>query len=164
MKPHIARTTKRDDYCTPLALFNKIDAVFRFGWDAAASAENKLCERYFSERDASALESAWNTNTAVWCNPPFGNKEPFLEKAIAFRNLNRAVVFLLPNNARESLWWRDLVWRHADEIVTLTPRVNFEIDGKPARGVAFGSCLAIYYPRIPGCEYGPPRESVWRWK
>ena len=166
-QPHTARTTDKDYYETPPALFAQLNHVYRFTLDAAASDENHLCKRYFTEEN-SALENKWTGS--VWCNPPFSIKELFLGYAISQRQHCNQIVFLLPGNCRETGWWN--TWaRQADEIVNLSPRINFLIDGKPPvnertgrpSGAGFPCCLLVFRPRIPGAQYGEPREIYYKW-
>lgn len=157
---HISRVTNRDDYCTPPDLFAKLDKVFQFVFDVAATKENALTS-YFLE---SSLEAEWCGIGPLWCNPPFSNKEAFLKKGVESRNyIINGIVFLVPNNARSTSWWRNYALQ-ADLIINLTPRVNYFIDGKEVKGVAFDSCLLVYYPRIEGVDYGLPKEVYWNWK
>lgn len=160
LKVHVSRSSDRDDYCTPFALYQQLDSVFKFSHDMAATRDNRLTIRYFSD---SLIISDWNRIGSLWCNPPFSNKEEFLKRGVEARDTNIVTVFIVPNNARSTEWWRTYALQ-ADQIINLTPRVNYFLDGKEARGVAFDSCLLVYYPRIPGVDYGLPRELYWKWK
>ena len=158
-KPHITRNSDRDDYATPDELFSRIDDCFDFDLDAAASVENTKCKRFNSDSEELHV---WGGR--VWCNPPFSKKEYFLGKALEYRNYAKVAVFLLPNNIRETECWRKYVWEQADQIISLTPRVDFLLDGKVKKGVGFSSCLVVYYPRIAGINYGASRETIWNWR
>jgi phage N-6-adenine-methyltransferase len=156
-KPHNIRVTERDDYCTPDNLFKKLDAVFNFNLDVAASRSNAKCQFYHTIND-SALECEWGGR--VWCNPPFSQKEAFLKQAIASRNSAEVICVLVPNSARESKWFREYAMQ-ATEIINLYPRVNYCLDGEERKGVSFGSCLLVYYPEL---APGQPREIYFKWK
>ena len=159
-QPHVARITARDDYETPPRLFNALDAVYDFEVDAAAEEKNALCDAWFAD----ALAADWSIYKRIWCNPPFSNKEAFLQHALKFRNKTAWIVFLLPNNSRETKWWRSLVTTQADYVISLVPRVNYFLDGREIKGVPFSSCLAIYYPRLKSIYYGNAQELTWEWK
>lgn len=64
-------SSARQDWTTPPALFRRLDAEFRFTLDAAASPENALCSRYFTEAE-DALSQPWTGR--VFCNPPYSAK------------------------------------------------------------------------------------------
>lgn len=170
--PHITRVNKGsqgDCYETPWALIKLLETVFgKFTLDVCASAGNAKAKRFFTEEE-DGLKQTWSGR--VWCNPPFSMKEEFLRKVMRERNRCEVIAVLLPNNARETEWWRYNVWYLADEIITLTPRIQFTINGRrPVRinaagkevvsGVAYGSCIAIYRPRFSRVTYGPPREYI----
>jgi len=161
---HVKRTTARDDYETPAHLFGQVHSFYQFDVDFAASAENAKLPNYYSEQrsflSAPPLEV---TGMRAWLNPPFMLKDQFLAHVVKLRNDFELAVCLVANNARETDWWREWVWPHADEIISLSPRVNFFLDGKEVRGVAFPTCLAVYRPRL-AAKYGAPRETIWRWK
>lgn len=182
-QPHVTRLKSdpgydRDEYETPPEPFKKLDECFKFEFDAAASSDNTLCSKYFSKDGEDALYSGerWQIGKSIFCNPPFSKKDAFLELATVYRNCNVVTVFVLPNNARSTDWWNEYITLHADMVINLVPRVQYLIDGKrPQRfdkkikkwvdsGVAFDSCVVVYYPRIYGIEYGLPKEVYWNWK
>jgi site-specific DNA-methyltransferase (adenine-specific) len=42
-------SSNKDDWETPKWLFDRLDGIFHFQLDAAASANNRKCQRYFDE-------------------------------------------------------------------------------------------------------------------
>jgi hypothetical protein len=162
---HVKRTTTRDDYETPSALWNILNEIYRFDVDCAASPENAKCKdfyhmgRSFLTAPESELESK-----RCWLNCPFSQKDLFLSQVTHHRQITDIFVVIVPNNARETDWWNQYIKGFADEIVNLTPRVFYELDGVPQKNVPFSSCLAIYYPRLLGADYGLPKETYWNWK
>lgn len=115
-----------DEWATPLSLFEVVDDRYAFTVDACAAAWNAKVARYWSLED-SALSHDW-AGERVWCNPPFSNPRPFIEKA---RTADLAVV-LLPLWSSRS--WLGYALEHCDGFEHLG-RVAFE--GKFGRvGVA----------------------------
>ena len=164
MRPHISRTSNKDDWETPQELVNKLRPLPTL--DAAATEQNRKCANFITPRK-DALKVNWVCQSCAyiaWLNPPFSLKEKFLHKVIKEKEQFHTIYVLLPNNARETEWWQKYVNGEANEVWSLTPRVQFEIDGKPHNGAAFGSCLVIYRPTIKGMMFDLPRERVWRWK
>ena len=95
-------SSARQDWRTPRALFDVLDAEFRFTTDAAASGENALCAHFFdAERDA--LRQDWS-GLRAYCNPPYKLAAAFLRKA-AEENA-RGVMTVAGRTARPSprLW------------------------------------------------------------
>jgi phage N-6-adenine-methyltransferase len=154
----------KDDWETPPELFWQLDKVFHFNLDTAANEKNKKCKNHLAD----ALTEPWGLRRArrarVWCNPPFSKKDVFLERAMQFRNDADHIVFLLPNNSRETAWWNSLVVPFADQIINLIGRVNFYSNGEPTSGCNFPSCLVVYRPRLKNVNYGYPQEIYWDWK
>ena len=62
-------SSKKMDYSTPVLFFDALDSVFHFQMDLAASPENALCPKYFTEQD-DALKQLWRGT--CWLNPPYG--------------------------------------------------------------------------------------------
>lgn len=175
-QPHVTRidsSPERDNYETPWELISAIEYSFgRFDVDIAADEKSAKADKYYSD----ILSQRGDEGERLWCNPPFSAKETFFEWAIKYRQLHQHIIFCVPNNARESDWWLKYVWPEADEIFSLTPRVQFLLNGeRPLRmdakkgkwvksGVAYSSCLVVYRPRLPNALYGPPKETPWNWQ
>lgn len=89
-----------------------LDAVRdRFGeltFDLAASHENAVCAKYFTEYD-DALVQSWPTGLN-WLNPPFGNIGAWVKKAYAESQLQPhcRVIMLVPASVSTN-WYRDYV-------------------------------------------------------
>ena len=98
-----------DDRGTPLELWRELDAQHHFTLDAAASADNAKCPRYFSRAD-NALEQCWG-GAIVWCNPPYSDLGAWVRKAMAEVLLGSCpkVVMLLPANRCEQAWWQNYI-------------------------------------------------------
>ena len=58
---------------TPQEFYDRLDAIYRFTLDVAATPENAKCEAFYTEED-DALGLAWPGR--VWCNPPYGRQIP----------------------------------------------------------------------------------------
>lgn len=95
--------------------FARFDAKFGpFTLDAAANAANAKCPFYFTpggENDG--LTNSW-AGWNVWCNPPFSNIRPWVEKAWREYVRCQAITMLLPANRCEQKWWQELVEPHRD--------------------------------------------------
>lgn len=167
MKEAYQRRTEhsKDDWETPDELFNPLNKVYQFNLDVAANEKNSKCVNFLRE----AFISKWDipgstTETRIWCNPPFSMKEDFLDRALMYRQKVGHIMFLLPNNSRETAWWNELVVPYADLIINLIGRVNFLYKGKPSKQCNFPACLVLYRPRLVNISYGNPPELSWDWK
>jgi phage N-6-adenine-methyltransferase len=99
-------STEADDRALPKAVFAELHARFRFTVDAAASIANAKLPRFWTEHENGLLKS-W-ARERIYCNPPFSDIRPWIEKAW-HEPLAELVVMLLPANRTEQGWWQDLV-------------------------------------------------------
>jgi phage N-6-adenine-methyltransferase len=149
----IPLTAKPFEWATPGNIFRQVAQEFSFTLDAAASAENAKCRRFFT-REEDGLQQSWARET-VWLNPPYGRELPtWIERAsIAARCEGATVVCLVP--ARTDVrWWHAFVWdatRHQPrpgvEVRYIEGRIRF---GDSAGGRApFPSVLIVFRPVTP---------------
>lgn len=140
------------DYrATPPELFDPLHERFGFTLDVCALPENAKCERYFTpEQDG--LRQSW-AGEVVWCNPPYSDIQPWVEKAWAEASQAKAVVMLLPANRCEQGWWQDHVEPFRDRglgfsVEFLRGRRRFIGPGKdgigPNERPPFGVALLIW--------------------
>lgn len=164
------KENSKADWQTPPELFAWLDGIFDFMLDAAASEENNL-SAYYIDEEMDALgcrEWAEANNTYVWnykcgafCNPPYGNLMPWVERFSLECSRGWLVVALLPANT-DTRWFAHC-WETAAEIWFLTPRVSFITDGKPVKGNTGGSMIVVWRPdRLPGGY--PPVTRLINWK
>lgn len=88
-------------WATPKDLFAKLNGVFNFDTDLAASAENALCPKFFTE-DQNSLVQDW-TGVTGWLNPPYSIGKKFVLKCLEENNKANLVCLLLP--ARVDTQW-----------------------------------------------------------
>jgi hypothetical protein len=106
---------ERDERYTRLEDFRPWYNEIRHTLDAAGCSEapvsaeiGRWCGRGGIAPDGLAFD--WD-NERVWCNGPFSNIRPWIEKAWA----SRAVVDMLwPANRTEQPWWQDLIEPYRD--------------------------------------------------
>lgn len=152
--PQQKTNPKVDDRETSPEVFGPLHERFRFTIDVAASAQNaKLVPYYTPAMDG--LSRPW-AGERVWCNPPYSNIRPWVEKAW---NEWRAcctplIVMLLPANRTEQAWWQDLVEPRRERsysslrVEFLRGRLRFIEPGddhvRPNARPPFGCCLLIW--------------------
>lgn len=146
-----------DDRTTAAEVFEPLQARFGFTVDVAASASNARCDRFFSADD-DGLAQPW-AGEIVWCNPPYSDIRPWVEKAWAEHGRARRIVMLLPANRTEQGWWQDLVEPYRDRagfgltVEFMRGRLRFVRAGSAVIGAnerpPFGCCLLIWSPRRP---------------
>lgn len=143
---------RRADWRTPRWLFDLLDKEFHFTLDAAATPENALCPMFFTE-EQNGLEKSWTMfaagmgklgSGAVFCNPPYGQKQlpkwmskAFLESCPT-STTGVTCVLLVPART-DAYWFHDLAM--LGEVRFIRSRVNFDGGGRKA---PFPSCVVIF--------------------
>lgn len=140
-----------DHRATPPELFDPLNERFGFTLDVAALPENAKCPRYFTPDD-DGLSKSWLGET-VWCNPPYSNIGPWVEKAWFEAATSHGIVMLVPANRCEQGWWQDHVEPFRDRgngfsVEFLRGRRRFIGPGKdgigPNERPPFGVALLIW--------------------
>lgn len=110
-----------DTWATPPYLFEYAKSRFgNFDLDVCAAHDSFKCQPYFTIEDNSLVRSWAKLN---WCNPPYSNILPWVEKAALETNLGNQTVMLLP--ADFSTQWFKLVWEFSSEILIINKRIKF---------------------------------------
>ncbi|EHY6648635.1 phage N-6-adenine-methyltransferase [Salmonella enterica] len=140
--------TIRDCWQTPKVIYDNLDKEFHFVGDVAASDSNHLHDNYLTEAE-NALSVNWSDHFGdgyKWCNPPYSDIGPWVEKA----GNDRSVVMLIP--ADTSVKWARTAYNSADEIRLINGRISFvRADTKePQGGNNKGSMLVIWHPEKTG--------------
>ena len=148
-----SRRNSNSDHRTPAKLFAALSLeVGGFTLDAAASAENALCDEYFTQ-ELNALVREWGTveePARVWCNPPYardlnGGVGSWIAKAASEVRSGRVSVAWLLLPARCSVKWFHDALQHSTECRIIEGRLSFtgpfETDAGRTGGAPFGSVL-----------------------
>lgn len=162
--------SQADEARTPPDLFAKLNERFHFGCDICASEQNHLCGLYYdSEMDALSLP--WNcqfhamgTLLPSYCNPPYSDPSPFIEKAYNESLEGASVVMLLPADTSTKSYHNFCM--KANEIIFLEGRVKFNNpDGTPMKGSPkFGSMVVVFDLVNKVGEHPLARSWDWRSK
>lgn len=140
-----------DDRSLPIEDFAPLNKRFHFSVDVAASSGNTRLTRYYTT-ERSGLDASWESER-VYCNPPYSDIRPWVEKANAEINCD-LIVMLLPANRTEQGWWQTLVEPFRDRagsrmrVEFIAGRIRFIAPGRKAIGPnerpPFGVCLLIW--------------------
>ena len=147
----------RDEHRTPKYIFAYADR--RWGpikVDLAASSENPLC-RYWITKDQDSHTACWHKIDQAgpamkdapiesgWCNPPYSQITPWIQKAIDEARSDFTTIMLLPTFNGER---RDkLIIDHATDIVMIVGRIGFvRPDGEKNSSNTRGSMLVRFAP------------------
>ena len=139
------RTPDRDHWRTPPELFARLDRIFRFGVDLAASPDNALCEEYLTEADDALANEWYKWDRWLWLNPPLSRLPEFMRKVDEQACNGAAVVALVPAHRCEQAWWHEHVLGQARWLVYPRGRVAYlPPPGVEVSSPAFPSVLCVY--------------------
>ena len=139
--------TIRDLWQTPKFVFSHYQKRFKLTMDVAASEENSLLDVFYTESD-NALENNWSV-FGNWCNPPYSDIMPWVEKAIEQMDRGCLTVMLIP--ADTSVKWFKRAFDNCSECHFISGRlafINAETQ-KPVSGNNKGSVVFIFDPKSP---------------
>lgn len=143
MKTETLFSSRSEEWETPPGLFAELNKKYHFTLDVAATDENALCERYYT-REKDGLSQSWQTEGAVWCNPPYGRDiEKWMRKAYKESRRGQTIVTLIP--ARTDMqWFHKYVYPYA-KLVFIKGRLHYGAGGVPSKNAAaFPSMIAIF--------------------
>jgi len=131
----------KQDWETPVELFNEINDEFNFTLDAAASEENKKVDNFYSKED-DGLSRSWSKQV-VWVNPPYGDRKykiiDWIKKAASERLNGATTVMLIPARTNTN-WFHDICLRHG-EVRFIRGRPRF---GGAQHGLPQPLCYVIF--------------------
>ena len=131
----------RDDWETPQALFDKLDAVHHFTLDPCSTHENAKCAKHYTRENAKCakhytreddgLAQSW-AGEVVFCNPPYGRNIGAWVRKCAEESTRARVVLLIPART-DTRYFHDYIYRKPDvQVDFLRGRLKFERGGWPS--------------------------------
>ena len=128
-----------DEWATPQAFFDKLDAEFHFTLDPCATAENAKCEKYYTEAD-NGLDKDWS-GERVFCNPPYGRAiSKWVEKCYRESLKPDTLVVMLIPARTDTSYFHDFCYFKA-EIRFVRGRLHFN---ESPQGAPFPSMVVIF--------------------
>lgn len=122
MNTRLHFSSKSAEWETPRYLFNQLNKVYHFTLDPAATHENHLCEKYFTQDD-DGLTQDWSQDI-VFLNPPYGRVIKHWMKKAYEESLKGAIIICLIPSRTDTAWWHDYVMK--GDITFLRGRLKFQ--------------------------------------
>jgi site-specific DNA-methyltransferase (adenine-specific) len=133
-------SSQTEEWETPQAVFDALDAEFHFTLDAAANHTNSKCRCWLDSND-DALTKPWPG--VVWLNPPYGkDMRKWMAKAKAEADAGATVVCLVPART-DTRWFHESVYGRA-ELRFVKGRLKF---GDGNGSAPFPSLIAVFRSR-----------------
>lgn len=117
--------SERDDWETPQALFDSLDAIHHFTLDPCSTDENAKCAKHYTAAD-DGLSRSWEGET-VFCNPPYGRNIAAWVRKCADESRHATVVMLIPVRT-DTAYFHDYIYNKA-RIEFIRGRLKFERGG-----------------------------------
>ena len=154
----------KQDYTTPPELLEAIKSRLRiekFAIDLAASKENTVAEIFYTEEDDSLRPGLkWDWGSWAWLNPPFGNIDPWVRKAVTESAVGAHIVMLVPASVGTN-WWLESVSNFTYQVF-LNGRITFggtPINPKTGKPDPYPKdCALLFYT-----PWGFRGSEIWRW-
>jgi site-specific DNA-methyltransferase (adenine-specific) len=128
-------SSDKHDWETPQEFFDALNTEFHFTLDAAASAENAKCEKFYTYRE-NGLAQSWAGR--VWINPPYGSDiSRWIQKAAT--EPSEVTVMLIPART-DTKAWHNFIFNNA-EIRFVKGRLKF---GNAEANAPFPSAVVIF--------------------
>lgn len=143
MNTGVMFSSAKGDWETPQDFFDTLHHEFGFTLDAAASAQNAKCARYFDEGH-DGLSREWEG--VVWCNPPYGRDVGRWVRKGLESGKKADVVMLLPART-DTKWFHDYILGKA-EIRFIRGRLKF---GGCKNSAPFPSMVVVFRREVHGC-------------
>jgi len=147
--------SERDTWRTPKYIFDYARKLIGgIDFDTACDFDNALAQPIFSNHDS--MDSLYVEWIGIcWCNPPYSNINPWIEKAIAS---NAITIMLIPSSNGESYYSKLIESSHE---IAIQGRISFiGADGKPKNGNTRGSSLFIINGYAKGSRSIVLRDSM----
>jgi phage N-6-adenine-methyltransferase len=104
--------------------------------------------------DDNGLTSEWHGR--VFVNPPFSEKELWLQKSIDEKNNTEAIMVVTPDSTDTKSWWHEYIAKKADYIWFSKGRISYVVPkshanqfpkydgGEKANSPTFGTAISIF--------------------
>lgn len=125
-----------DEWETPQVLFEKLNLIYHFDIDVAASKDNTKCKYYFSKEQDGLIKKWVGT---CWCNPPYSKLKAWIKKAYEESLQGVTIVMLIPART-DTKAWHDYIFPNA-KIEFLKGRLKFSNSKNSA---PFPSAIVVF--------------------
>lgn len=134
-------SSKSDEWETPQSLFDRLNKIFCFELDAAASDTNHKCEKYYT-KEQNALNLPWG-GYRTWCNPPYGRQiGDWVKKASETVEDNESCVVMLIPARTDTKWFHEYIaFNPRAHVIFLKGRLKF---GNSTNSAPFPSMIVVF--------------------
>jgi site-specific DNA-methyltransferase (adenine-specific) len=129
-----------DQWATPQAFFDKLNAEFGFTLDPCALPSNAKCTKYYTPTDNGLLQD-WQ-GEIVFCNPPYGRAiYDWVRKCSEEASKPNTTIVLLTPARTDTRWFHEFIYHKAKEIRFVKGRLKF---GNAQTAAPFPSMVVVF--------------------
>jgi site-specific DNA-methyltransferase (adenine-specific) len=129
-----------DQWATPQAFFDKLNAEFGFTLDPCALPSNAKCTKYYTPTDNGLLQD-WQ-GKIVFCNPPYGRAiYDWVRKCSEEASKPNTTIVLLAPARTDTRWFHEFIYHKAKEIRFVKGRLKF---GNAQTAAPFPSMVVVF--------------------
>jgi site-specific DNA-methyltransferase (adenine-specific) len=150
MNHKVMFSSLRQDWATPLNIFNELDKEFHFTLDPCCSEKTAKCKKFYTIKE-DGLKQSWE-GEVVFVNPPFGREQAaWIKKGYEESlKLNTIIVFLIPART-DTRSFHEYLYNKA-ELRFVKGRIKFENPDSTTpkekwTAAPFPSMIAILNPK-----------------
>ena len=156
----------RQEWETPPDFWQAVNRMYEFQVDVCASRWNTKCPMFVPvETNALHEHTTWITEklNRAWCNPGFADVQRWHQKACEQAQRHPSGLVVMIGIPGASQGWYEYAQQYADEIVDLSPRVNFLAPWPIKQSTnTRESQLFIYRRKLVPTR--PATRTLWNWK
>jgi len=130
---------ERDDWETPMKIFNILNKQYSFKLDCCAILRNSKCPLHSND-----FLKETKIDYLSWMNPPFSKATDMFEHF--FKVVKRGVCIYRCDNIETKIW-QDIILKNANWIFIPKGRISYE--GKAGKGSRFPSALIGFNVPVP---------------
>ena len=140
MNKDVMFSSKTEEWATPQAFFEILNAVFHFTLDPCATPNNAKCAKFYTKEQNGLLQD-WG-GERVFCNPPYGKViADWVRKCSEeAKKPNTIVVALLPART-DTRYFHEYIYRKAKDIQFVKGRLKF---GDCKSAAPFPSMVVVF--------------------
>ena len=140
---------KSDEWATPQALYDELNAEFDFALDPCATPDNAKDRRFFTKEN-DGLSHAWSqVASSAFINPPHSQLKKWIAKCHEESLMGVTCVMLIPART-DTKAWGSYIWNYQMH----RPRENVEVRFLPGRlkfggsknSAPFPSAIIVFHP------------------
>lgn len=139
MKSKALSNNSYQNWQTPQWLFNRLNEIYNFNVDGAASHDNALLPNYYTETGFFGVKPLVEN---FFINPPWDE----LSQDIWWETASTTRTVMLVPFTPETKMWHKYVWKPSVQVFVFNKRINYvsPITKQEQKGIARPSCLVIF--------------------